>query len=183
MKALFNIFKSNDTLYWMYAKALYNTQKYRDDTFEASKICENLWLGGITSTCNHEALKDRNIELIITAVYGASAIYPFDFNYQSADLKDIEDEELLPEIERLLPIIDYELRQQRGVLVSCVMGRSRSASIITAYLMKYKNMTLDQALNYVRERRSQIDPNPSYLSQLREFEVSLNLERDEKKNV
>jgi hypothetical protein len=183
MKALFKVFKSNDYLYWLYAKSMYNIQKFRDDTFEASKICENLWLGGITSVCNRDELKERNIELIITAVYGASASYPYDFHYQRSNLKDIEDENILPEIERLLPIIDLEIRNNRAVLVSCIMGRSRSASIVAAYLMKYKNMSLDTALKYIKEKRAQIDPNPSYLLQLKEFEKTLQVELENKKIV
>ena len=171
MKSAVNILKANDWLYWTYAKFMYGTQKYRDSTFEASKIIDNLWLGGITSTCNKEELMERNIQLIVTAVYGASANFPYDFEYERANLKDIESEDILEEIERVLPEIHNALQEGKGVLVSCIQGRSRSASFVIAYLMRYRDMTLDAALKFVKDRRSQVDPNEGYLKQLKYFEL------------
>lgn len=178
MQSIFKIFKSNDTLYWIYAKALYNAQRYIDDVFEANQIIDNLWLGGISSTCNRDSLQERNIQLIITAVLGSSATYPYDFKYSRSKLKDIEGEDILPEIERLLPEIHEELSENRGVLVSCVKGRSRSCTIVAAYLVKYKNMTADEAIKFIRDKRSQIDPNVSYLNSLAQFEKKVLSERE-----
>ena len=181
MNNIFKLFKSNDTLYWLYAKSLYNTQKYINDVFEATQILNNLWLGGITSVCNRESLLERNIELIITAVYGASAIYPYDFNYSRSNLKDIEEENILPEIEKMVPIIHSELEKGKGVLVSCIKGRSRSCTIVAGYLIKYHNMTTDEALAFIKKRRSQIDPNPSYITSLNIYELNVAKEKMGKK--
>ena len=177
MNNIFKLFKSNDTLYWLYAKSLYNTQKYINDVFEATQIIENLWLGGITSVCNRESLQERNIELIITAVYGASAIYPYDFNYSRSNLKDIEEENILLEIEKMVLIIHQELGKGKGVLVSCIKGRSRSCTIVAGYLIKYHNMTTDEALAFIKKRRSQIDPNPSYITSLNIYELKVAKEK------
>ena len=173
MDNFFKIFKANDTLYWLYAKSLYNTQKYLNDVFEANQIIDNLWLGGISSVCNKESLQERNIQLIVTAVYGSSAAYPYDFKYSRSPLKDIENEDILPEIEKLLPEIHKELTEQKGVLVSCVKGRSRSASIVAAYLIKYHKMTSNQAIEFIRSKRSQIEPNIGYLNSLKRFEEKI----------
>ena len=167
MNALFKLFRSNDTLYWMYAKTLYNAQRYVNDVFEANQIIDNLWLGGISSVCNRDSLQERNISLIITAVLGSSAIFPYDFKHSRAKLKDIEEEDILPEIERLVPEIHKELLENKGVLVSCVKGRSRSCTIVAGYLMKYHNMTADEAIAFIKAKRSQIDPNPSYINSLK----------------
>lgn len=42
------------------------------------------------------------------------------------------------------------------VLVHCVKGVSRSASVVVAYLMKTQQWGFDQALEYVRARRPQV---------------------------
>ena len=181
MNSLFKTIKSNDTLYWTYAKTMYSTQKYVDDAFEANSIIEHLWLGGISSVCNRESLHERNIDLIITAVYGSSANFPYDFKYSRANLKDIENEDILPEIERLIPEIHKVLSENKGVLVSCIKGRSRSCTIVAAYLMKYKGMTSDQALEFIKSKRSQIDPNPEYLKTLKIFELKIRGEKDKVK--
>lgn len=183
MDKLFKIIKSNETLYWLYAKSLYSTQKYRNDIFEASQILDNLWLGGCSSVCNRKSLKERDIESIIIAVRGATASYPFDFKYDKANLNDVEGENILPEIERLLPIIHESLFEEKGILVSCIYGRSRSCSIVAAYLIKYHNMTTEEALEFIRQKRSQISPNEGYVEQLKRFEKKIVEKRNDKKNI
>lgn len=58
------------------------------------------------------------------------------------------------------------------LLVHCVMGRSRSATLFLAYLMIYKNMTVVDAIDHVKRRR-RIIPNWGFLKQLRELDEHL----------
>ncbi|XP_030630720.1 dual specificity phosphatase DUPD1-like [Chanos chanos] len=58
------------------------------------------------------------------------------------------------------------------LLVHCVMGRSRSATIFLAYLMICKNMTVLDAIDHVKRRR-RIIPNWGFLKQLRELDMYL----------
>lgn len=167
--------------YYLYSRAVFMSQPYRDSTFEATQIIENLWVGDIRSPCDKKSLKDRNIHMIVSAVHGASAYHPFDFHYINADLRDLEDENILTEIRRILPMIHNCIVNGKGVLVHCMKGASRSATITAAYLIKYKNMTTDGALKYMTDKRSCVNPNEGYVQQLRNFELNLKLERDTKK--
>lgn len=182
IKNTLNLLSRSEFIYYYYGKIRSNIQPYVNSTFEASKILDNLWLGAIQSSCNRDELKAKNIETVVTAVYGASAAYPYDFNYERAKLRDVEDENILEYFETLLPKIHNELINNRGVLVHCIYGRSRSTSIVAAYLIKYKKMTTEEALKFIKEKRTQIDPNPSYLSQLKEFEKKILMENNTKKN-
>ena len=56
------------------------------------------------------------------------------------------------------------------VLVHCKEGVSRSASIVISYLMKSRNMKLNETLEYVKNRREVVDPNSGFKEQLKEFE-------------
>ena len=56
------------------------------------------------------------------------------------------------------------------VLVHCKAGVSRSASIVAAYLMRHKSMTLDKALEHLRSCRPIVSPNKGFLTQLRNWE-------------
>lgn len=58
-------------------------------------------------------------------------------------------------------------------MVYCVAGVSRSASICIAYLMKYNKLSLLEAYNYVKLRRSRIKPNCGFFKQLIEYEKQL----------
>ena len=58
------------------------------------------------------------------------------------------------------------------LLVHCVMGRSRSATLFLAYLMIWRNMTVVDAVDHVKQRR-RIIPNWGFLKQLRELDGRL----------
>uniref|UniRef100_UPI0037E7A4C9 dual specificity phosphatase 29-like n=1 Tax=Semicossyphus pulcher TaxID=241346 RepID=UPI0037E7A4C9 len=61
---------------------------------------------------------------------------------------------------------------QNKLLVHCVMGRSRSATLFLAYLMICENMTVVDAIEHVKQRR-RIIPNWGFLKQLRELDMQL----------
>lgn len=64
------------------------------------------------------------------------------------------------------------------LLVHCVMGRSRSATLFLAYLMICENMTVVDAIEHVKKRR-RIIPNWGFLKQLRELDQHLLEKRGE----
>ncbi|XP_040576343.1 dual specificity phosphatase 29 [Lepeophtheirus salmonis] len=59
------------------------------------------------------------------------------------------------------------------VLVNCVMGWSRSATIVVAYLMSKKGLSSSTALELLRQYRP-IRPNPGFLQQLADHENLMN---------
>lgn len=58
------------------------------------------------------------------------------------------------------------------VYVHCHQGISRSATIVMAFLMIKRNMTLAQAIVTVRSRRA-VMPNDGFLQQLLELQGTL----------
>ena len=54
------------------------------------------------------------------------------------------------------------------VLVHCQGGISRSPTLVIAYLVQKKNLTLGNSFELVREKRPIIDPNEGFLYQLKE---------------
>ena len=62
------------------------------------------------------------------------------------------------------------LMSGENVLVNCAQGKSRSASLVIAYLMTAENKTYLDALSYTRERRSIVQPSPGIERQLKEME-------------
>ncbi|KAK1881569.1 Dual specificity phosphatase DUPD1 [Dissostichus eleginoides] len=69
---------------------------------------------------------------------------------------------------------------QNKLLVHCVMGRSRSATLFLAYLMICENMTVVEAIEHVKSRR-RIIPNWGFLKQLRELDMQLLEKQEEQK--
>lgn len=62
------------------------------------------------------------------------------------------------------------IKQNGGkVLVHCHAGRSRSATVCLAYLMRTCHLSLDAAYEHVRTRREVIDPNLNFMQQLQDY--------------
>jgi len=67
-----------------------------------------------------------------------------------------------------------EIAARKGVcLVHCVAGISRSASMCIVYLMKYHKMTLRDAHEHVKSKRSFIRPNLGFWRQMMDYEKKL----------
>lgn len=71
---------------------------------------------------------------------------------------------------------DEARSHQKGVLVHCLAGISRSVTITVAYLMYKCSLNLNDAFNLVRERKSNIAPNFYFMEQLHNFEKELKLD-------
>lgn len=74
--------------------------------------------------------------------------------------------------------VTESLRASGGkVLVFCKAGISRSAAICIAYLMQQNSLTMDEAHDYVKSRRTFISPNLNFMRQLHEFDGRLRADR------
>ena len=60
--------------------------------------------------------------------------------------------------------------QENTVLVHCLAGMSRSATIVIAYLIATTPMTVGEATEFVRSKRKIIRPNHGFVKQLEQYE-------------
>ncbi|KAJ6363531.1 hypothetical protein OIU78_003663 [Salix suchowensis] len=84
-------------------------------------------------------------------------------------IRDMESEDLLDYLDVCLDFIQ-KTRKEGAVLVHCFAGVSRSAAIITAYLMKTEQLSLEDALESLRQSCESVGPNDGFLEQLKMFE-------------
>ncbi|KAL8377239.1 hypothetical protein RB595_008087 [Gaeumannomyces hyphopodioides] len=64
-------------------------------------------------------------------------------------------------------------KQPRAVLVHCVMGISRSATAVAAFLMHKYGMSRDLALEHISKRRPQIYPKANFGEQLLDWQEKM----------
>ena len=70
--------------------------------------------------------------------------------------------------------IAEEVRAKNAViLIHCMAGISRSVTLTIAYLMAHFNMSMQDAYQYVKDKRPAISPNLNFMGQLVEFEREL----------
>ncbi|KAM4802396.1 dual specificity protein phosphatase 4 isoform 2-T3 [Callospermophilus lateralis] len=110
----------------------------------------------------------------ITALLNVSSDCPnhFEGHYQYKCIP-VEDNHKADIGSWFMEAIEYidAVKDCRGrVLVHCQAGISRSATICLAYLMMKKRVRLEEAFEFVKQRRSIISPNFSFMGQLLQFE-------------
>ena len=72
---------------------------------------------------------------------------------------------------RMLCCNTEHARKAKGsILIHCMAGISRSVTLTIAYLMRYFQMPMQTAYQYVKEKRPAISPNLNFMGQLVEFE-------------
>jgi protein-tyrosine phosphatase len=69
------------------------------------------------------------------------------------DLTRNSNQLLYNELDNVTKLINDFLNKNYTVLVHCAAGRQRSCSIVAAYLMKYKNFSLNDAIYFIKTKR------------------------------
>jgi rhodanese-related sulfurtransferase len=113
------------------------------------------------------ALPGRLMELqhTLPESYLASPI-----RYKRFPAVDTIRQEMLDYWEEGSAIIQQCFVEKKKILVHCAMGKSRSASLVAYYLMKYKHLSLDEALSHLKKCRSQVSINTGFIRQLQEVD-------------
>lgn len=82
--------------------------------------------------------------------------------------------DIVPDLLRLVKIIDDRVQQGKRVLVHCQCGVSRSATLVVAYgLYKDPTSSVQEAYDAVKQRSKWIGPNMNLIMQLQEFRSTL----------
>ncbi|CAD6214028.1 unnamed protein product [Miscanthus lutarioriparius] len=147
--------------------------RYRKADNTPCPIKEGLYLGSVGAAFNKEALKSLNITHILIVARSLDPVFPAEFNYKKIEVLDSPDTDLLKHSDECFSFIDEAISSGGNVLVHCFAGRSRSVTIVVAYLMKKYQMSLESALSLVRSKRPQVAPNEGFISQLENFQKSL----------
>jgi len=153
-------------------RAMYATRCVRDDNVPC-QIEEGLYLGSVGAANNKSELKRLNITHILTVANSLPPTHPNDFVYKIINIPDREDVNIENYFDECFAFIDEAKRTGGGVLVHCFVGKSRSVTVVVAYLMKKHGMSVSEALKHVKNKRPIASPNSGFMLQLQNFEKSL----------
>ncbi|XP_077438604.1 dual specificity phosphatase 29-like [Vanacampus margaritifer] len=150
-----------------------------------NQVWPNIFIGDEKTALERPGLKDLGITHVLNAAEGkynnvlTGADYYSDTDIQYFGL-EADDKPTFDISQFFCPatqFINEALRQPLNkVLVHCVMGRSRSASLVLAYLMMEQGLTVVDAIEHVRQRRCVL-PNHGFLKQLRALDITLQEEK------
>lgn len=141
----------------------------------------NLNIGGLYALYQAEAIKQADITHVLSVIdfdlyeLQESNNYLKSKNYKHhiIQIDDDPNENLLQHFDGAVEFIKVGLKSGGGVFVHCAMGKSRSATIICAYLMHEYGISPDKALAQLREGRGVCGPNPGFMEQLDTYHVIL----------
>ena len=131
-------------------------------------IAPGLYMGSIHCSFNEVGMKSAGVTHIINTS-GTPATFPQSFHYLSISIRDKNYSNLLSCIPACNIFIETGLESGGSVLVHCTGGRSRSAAILTAYLMSSKRIGFDEAFSSVKLARSLAACNAGFEEQLRAY--------------
>lgn len=144
----------------------------------ADEIVPGLWIGNKASSTDREFLQKHKITTVFNCtknlIFDSSIQHryrvPLDDNLQPAEIRNME--LWAPEIS--FKIVS-ELRRARSageaVLVHCHAGMQRSAGSVALYLIAIKDLTADEAIKFIREKRPvAFTPGVNFEKAIRGFE-------------
>ena len=129
-------------------------------------ILDNIYLGDVSAAENEDYLKSYNISLVINCAIDYISDYK-DLKALELKLYDYDGEVLFPKFEYAYKIIKQY--KKTNILIHCIAGASRSASLVIFYIMKEKKWNYDKSFEYVQKIRNCIDLNLGFIRQLREY--------------
>ncbi|RNF08842.1 dual-specificity protein phosphatase [Trypanosoma rangeli] len=152
-----------------------------------TKILDFIFIGGVRDATNAEFLRRENVVTILNvsreeywSVDRGIVIHPFVVD----DTSDANIQQFFRSTYMLLEQTRkaYYDASKGGtgvgprVLVHCQRGKSRSATIVLAYLIRRNGWTVAEALQYVTRRRPSVEPNLGFIDALRAYQESMDVE-------
>jgi len=137
------------------------------------QILPNLYLGSEECTKLDAVLQERRITHILRVMKeGIPELSP-KYTYKVLQVGDKETEDLSSHFDSTFEFIHNGIQSGGAVLVHCAAGVSRSATVVSAYVMRDQKMKADEAISFVKSKRLQINPNRGFLEQLKIYEGKL----------
>ncbi|CAA7023411.1 unnamed protein product [Microthlaspi erraticum] len=136
------------------------------NTEKPSMIQDNLFIGGSLAARSVHTLQHLGITHVLclcaNEIGQSDTQYPDLFEYQNFCITDDEDAEIETIFQEALDFINHGEETGGKILVHCFEGRSRSATVVLAYLMLRKNLTLLEAWGKLRKVHRRAQPNDGF---------------------
>ena len=137
---------------------------------EINQITDTIYLGNVEAAFDIPKLKKLGIRKILTVMSAFGNHYSENaFIHKTIDIDDDYESNIICYFKECLLFMDgYD-----KVFVHCAAGMSRSATIVVAYLMWKRKLSLNEAIKFVKNKRPVISPNLNFMRQLEIFEELL----------
>jgi hypothetical protein len=121
---------------------------------DVSEIVPNLWLGNYKAAISKTFLTKFNIKYIVNITPNVPNVFPH-IEYFHIPVRDDDtcNKDLNKAFDGSTEFILNGLKNGTGVLVHCMRGHHRSASVVVAFLMRYLDVEYLRAVTYINSLR------------------------------
>ncbi|KAF8890037.1 protein-tyrosine phosphatase-like protein [Gymnopilus junonius] len=143
---------------------------------ECQEILPGLLLGPFVASKSLETLVGLGITHIVCIrdakeAFSVKPRFPDRFMYMTLDVEDNEEQNLIRLFPSAKTFIDSAIKQGGRVLVHCNGGISLSPAFVVMFVMQHYQLSWEDALHLVQNRRYCISPNGGFLTQIKEYEA------------
>lgn len=135
-------------------------------------VFPGLFISDAEAAAQYAELRSKGITHVAVVARSCKAHFPGAFRYLTVDLLDDGTDNLLPHLNRCFAFLDEAFHAHGRVLVHCLAGQSRSASIVTAYLMRTWHLPFSLALQIFKATYPHASPAENFCEQLQVFEAA-----------
>ncbi|KAI6235208.1 Dual specificity protein phosphatase 22 isoform X2 [Aphelenchoides besseyi] len=135
------------------------------------EIIPGLFVGGLRAATDPKLMSANRIQAIVSVITTEVNLskLPFVSHKLQIPLDDLPNATLGHYFGTAIRFIHENRLEKRNVLVHCLMGVSRSVSLVIAYLITVTELRLERAHEFVRQRRYFANPNFGFREQLKSF--------------
>ncbi|GIL44874.1 hypothetical protein Vafri_2331 [Volvox africanus] len=134
------------------------------------KVDDMLYIGSMAAEHNYEGLKAVGITHVLQVAEGLAPSHAGeDLSYRTIQVADTPSEDLVAHFSRCFEFISEAHGKGGGVLVHCVAGVSRSATVCMGWLMWRHKLSAEEAFRRVHRVRPWVMPNMGFRKQLERF--------------
>lgn len=149
-----------------------------------SEIVEGLlYLGDCANADSLDQLRHFGISHVLSATVTRELGEHEGMERLFINVRDVDGEDIAKFFDEACKFIEGAKTAGKRVLVHCMAGRSRSATLVIAYLMRSMRMPLHEAFILAKTKRPIVFPNVGFWKQLREEELRLFGENSAMPNV
>ena len=130
-------------------------------------IKDKIYLGSAFNAATKSTLESLNIKYIINVTDKIENYFPGSYEYETYLIEDNDQQHIIPYLEASYKKIKkFQEKNNGNILVHCVMGASRSASIVCYYLMREYNLDPKEIYNAMKLKRECVNPSHTFFNNL-----------------
>ena len=132
-----------------------------------SYIKDRIYLGSAFNAATKSTLDNLNIKYIINVTDKIENYFPNSYEYETYIIEDNDQQHIIPYLENSYKKIkEFQHRNNGNILVHCVMGASRSASVVCYYLMREYRLNPKDIYEAMKLKRECVNPSNTFYRDL-----------------